>query len=90
MTPEQNHQLLTTLFKEKLLISKERLLPTARLQQDLGLDSLDLQLLGLDIEAAIEDHYQIEGWEITDEQMTTAETYQDLLNLLPQTTPCQT
>lgn len=82
MHTHPHHPLLAKLLDERHGISPERLLPTARLRQDLSLDSLDLQLLALDLETVLEDEHQIE-WEITDPQVNAAITYTDLLNLLP-------
>jgi acyl carrier protein len=77
-----HHQLVETLLRESHGISESRLTPEARLTQDLGLDSVDRQLLALDLEAAFEDHHQYD-LEISDAAIQTAETYQDLLTLLP-------
>ena len=66
---------VTGLLAAQLKISAERVLPEARLVEDLGADSLDLIRLTM----ILEDEY---GLHISDEVLETVKTVADVLRLV--------
>jgi acyl carrier protein len=58
---------LRTLFRERLGIAADQVVPDARLREDLGLDSLDLAELGIEAEK----RFKLEIPETTLGQLTT-------------------
>ncbi len=66
---------IITIIAEELGVEPELVLPTARLKEDLGADSLDLELLG----TSLEDEFDIR---FPDEALQKCETVESVISMV--------
>lgn len=75
MTPQEIHSLVERVLTEEFEIEASRIVPTARLREELGLDSLD----GLDLVVALEKEF---GCRITEGDVKSIRTVGDVNGMI--------